>query len=68
MKIEGVIEMSIRDLGKIKWQPASFLPLAFDMQRLMFKDLERQLKPLIVEYEMEEFDQKMATQRRKTYR
>jgi hypothetical protein len=49
-------EMAIRDRGKIKWQPASFLPLAFEMQRSMFKDQERQSKPLVDEYEMEEFD------------
>jgi hypothetical protein len=48
--------MAIRDRGKLKWQPASFLPLAFEMQRSMFKDQERLPKPLIDENQSEEFD------------
>jgi hypothetical protein len=43
--------MVIRDRGKLKWQPASFLPLAFEMQREMFKNQERLSKPIIDEYE-----------------
>ena len=53
-------EMAIRDRGKIKWQPASFIPLAFEMQRSMYKDQERQPKPLIDEYVAEEFDQRIC--------
>ncbi len=52
--------MAIRDRGKIKWQPASFIPLAFEMQRTMYKDQERQPKPLIDEYEREEFDLRIS--------
>jgi hypothetical protein len=52
--------MVIRDRGKIKWQPASFMPLGFEMTRAMFKDQERQPKPLIDEYEKEDFDQRIA--------
>ncbi|MFB3166584.1 YolD-like family protein [Neobacillus sp. 179-C4.2 HS] len=52
--------MVIRDRGKIKWQPASFMPEAFAMTREMFKDEKRQAKPLIDEYETEEFDQRIA--------
>jgi hypothetical protein len=37
--------------------PASFIPLAFEMQRSMYNQ-KHQPKPLIDEYEMEEFDQK----------
>ena len=48
--------MAIRDRGKIKWQPASFMPLGFEMNRAMFKDQERTIKPLLDEYEKEEFD------------
>lgn len=33
---------NILDRGKIKWQPAFFLPLAFEMQPTMFKDQQRQ--------------------------
>lgn len=51
--------MVIRVRGKIKWQPASFIPLAYEIQRSMFKDQERQSKPIIDEYEMEEFYQRI---------
>jgi hypothetical protein len=52
--------MAIRDRGKIKWQPASFMPLGFEMNRAMFKDQERTMKPLLDEYEKEEFDRSIA--------
>ncbi|MBT2738286.1 YolD-like family protein [Bacillus sp. ISL-7] len=52
--------MAIRDRGKLKWQPASFMPLGFEMTRAMFKDQERQPKPLLDEYEREEFDQRIS--------
>ncbi|TWE08765.1 YolD-like protein [Neobacillus bataviensis] len=52
--------MAIRDRGKRKWQPASFLPLAFEMQREMFKDQERQVRPILDDYQVEEFDQRIC--------
>jgi hypothetical protein len=52
--------MTIRDRGKIKWQPASFMTLAFEMQREMFKVQERLPKPILDVYETEEFDQNIA--------
>jgi hypothetical protein len=52
--------MAIRDRGKMKWRPASFIPLGFEMTRAMFKDQERKLKPLLDEYEKEEFDRSIA--------
>jgi len=52
--------MKIRDRGKLKWQPASFLPLAFEMQREMFKDQERQAKPILDEYQSQEFDERIS--------
>ena len=52
--------MAIRDRGKLKWQPASFLPLAFEMQREMFKDQERQVKPILDEYQSQEFDERIC--------
>jgi hypothetical protein len=55
-----VTEMAIRDRGKLKWRPASFIPLAFEMQREMFKDQERLSKPILDVYETEEFDQNIA--------
>jgi hypothetical protein len=55
-----VIIVAIRDRGKIKWRPAAFMPLGFEMTRVMFKDQERQPKPLIEEYEKEDYDQRIA--------
>lgn len=52
--------MTIRDRGKLKWQPASFLPLAFEMQRDIFKDQERQPKPILDENQTEEFDLRIS--------
>lgn len=52
--------MAIRDRGKLKWQPTSFMPLAFEMQRGMFKDQERMPKPILDENETQEFDQHIA--------
>lgn len=52
--------MAIRDRGKLKWQPASFLPLAFEMTSEMFKDQARTAKPILDEYEREEFDLRIA--------
>ncbi|MFB3164424.1 YolD-like family protein [Neobacillus sp. 179-J 1A1 HS] len=36
------------------------MPLGFEMTRAMFKDQERKLKPLLDEYEKEEFDRSIA--------
>jgi hypothetical protein len=58
--MKEVTEMAIRDRDKLKWRPASFIPLAFEMQREMFKDQERLSKPLLDEYESEEFDKNIA--------
>ncbi|MEO2074837.1 MAG: YolD-like family protein [Bacillus sp. (in: firmicutes)] len=52
--------MAIRDRGKLKWAAASFLPMAFDMTREMYKDQERQAKPILDVYQTEEFDQRIA--------
>lgn len=52
--------MTIRERGKIKWQSASFIPLAFEMTNEMFKDQARQPKPILDEYQSEEFDLRIA--------
>ncbi|WP_251028409.1 YolD-like family protein [Bacillus sp. ISL-18] len=52
--------MAIRDRGKMKWQSASFLPLAFEMTREMFKDQARTAKPILDEHQTEEFDLRIA--------
>jgi hypothetical protein len=51
-----VVEMAIRDRGKLKWAPASFMPEGFAMTRAMFKDQVRQPRPILDEYQTEEFD------------
>lgn len=48
--------MAIRDRGKIKWNPASFMPEGFAMTREMYRDQARQAKPILDEYQTEEFD------------
>ncbi|MDR7075883.1 hypothetical protein J2Y03_000871 [Neobacillus niacini] len=52
--------MAIRDRGKMKWRPASFMPEGFAMTRALFKNQERQAKPLLDEYQTEEFDQRIG--------
>lgn len=52
--------MTIRDRGKIKWLAASFMPEAFAMTREMYRDAERQAKPLLDVYQAEEFDSRLA--------
>ncbi|MEH7301907.1 YolD-like family protein [Neobacillus drentensis] len=52
--------MTIRDRGKMKWQSASFLPLAFEMTREMFKDQARTARPILDEHQTEEFDLRIA--------
>lgn len=47
--------MAIRDHGILKWAPASFMSLGFEMTRKMFRDQERQARPLLDEYQVEEF-------------
>jgi hypothetical protein len=57
---KGDDAMAIRDRGKIKWAPASFMPEGFAMTRKMFKDQLRQVKPIIDDYEKEEFDRRIG--------
>ncbi|MEY2192837.1 YolD-like family protein [Neobacillus sp. BF23-41] len=52
--------MTIRDRGLIKWNAASFMPQVFEEQRAVFKDQEHQPRPLLSEFDMEEFDQCIA--------
>jgi hypothetical protein len=48
--------MTIRYRGKMKWQSASFIPLAFEMTNEMFKDQARTAKPILDQHQAEEFD------------
>jgi hypothetical protein len=52
--------MKIRDRGKMKWQAASFIPLTFEMTSEMFKDQARTAKPILDEYQAEEYYLRIA--------
>jgi hypothetical protein len=52
--------MAIRDRGIVKWQAAFQLPELAKTQRNFWRDTERQPKPIIDEYEAEEFDLRIA--------
>lgn len=51
--------MTIRDRGKLKWQSAFFMPEHVSMIRKLDKEELKQGKPLIDEYQIEEFEQKI---------
>jgi len=44
----------------MKWQSASFIPLASEMTSKMFKDQAWTAKPILDEYQAEEFDLRIA--------
>lgn len=52
--------MTLRDRGKLKWAPAAFLPEYTKMLRDLEWDYYRQQKPIIDEFQFEEFDQKIC--------
>ncbi|WML26269.1 YolD-like family protein [Neobacillus sp. OS1-33] len=52
--------MAIRDRGKKKWQGAFFMPEQVKAQNELWRDAQRQLKPIMDEYEKEEFDQRIS--------
>ncbi|MEH7308064.1 YolD-like family protein [Neobacillus drentensis] len=52
--------MTIRDRGKVKWQFAFGMPELIKAQRELWRDSERIEKPLIDDYQAEEFDQRIA--------
>ncbi|MCM3708634.1 MULTISPECIES: YolD-like family protein [Cytobacillus] len=51
--------MPLKDRGKIKWQPAHFMPEHRAMLRKLEKEQMAQNKPLIDEYELEEYENKV---------
>ncbi|QYF83544.1 YolD-like family protein [Brevibacterium sp. PAMC21349] len=52
--------MTLRDRGKLKWAPAAFLPEYTKMLRDLDTDYYRQQKPIIDEFQFEEFDQRIC--------
>jgi hypothetical protein len=55
-----VNKMAIQDRGKKKWQFAFGMPELIKAQRNLWIDQERMKKPIIDEYEKEEFDQRIC--------
>ncbi|WMX58110.1 YolD-like family protein [Peribacillus sp. R9-11] len=51
--------MSIKDRGKLKWQPAMMLPEYVKLLNAVNKDYYRQQKPALDEYQLEEFENKI---------
>ncbi|MEH6992912.1 YolD-like family protein [Neobacillus drentensis] len=48
--------MAIRDRGVKKWQGAFFMPEQAKMHREIWRDDQRQAKPILDDYQTEEFD------------
>lgn len=59
--------VAIRDRGKIKWKSAFFMPEHVAMLREIRKDDEREDKPILDEYQVEELEQKMLAAMEYTY-
>lgn len=51
--------MPLKDRGKIKWQPAHFMPEHRAMLRKLETEQMAQNKPLIDEYELEDYENKI---------
>lgn len=52
--------MAIRDRGKMKWQGAFFMPEHVKMLREIERDMMRMQKPLLDEYQIEEFERQVC--------
>ncbi|MFD5851125.1 YolD-like family protein [Cytobacillus pseudoceanisediminis] len=52
--------MAIRDRGKMKWQGAFFMPEHVKMLREIERDMRRMQKPLLDEYQIEEFERQVC--------
>lgn len=52
--------MAIRDRGKLKWQGAFFMPEHVKMLREIERDMQRMQKPLLDEYQIEEFERQVC--------
>ncbi|WP_409304892.1 YolD-like family protein [Peribacillus sp. SCS-155] len=51
--------MSIRDRGKIKWNGAFFMPEHIKMLNELKSDYYKTMKPVLDEYQIQEFENKM---------
>lgn len=52
--------MAIRDRGKLKWQSAFFMPEHVKMLKDLNTDDQKVGKPILDEYQIEEFEQKFC--------
>jgi hypothetical protein len=52
--------MNYRDRGIKKWQQAFFMPEQFSKLRKFWNDSERITKPILDQYQVEEFDNKIG--------
>lgn len=52
--------MTIRDRGKLKWQSAFFMPEHVKMLQDLNTDDQKVDKPIIDEYQLEDFEQKIC--------
>ncbi|MFF2591037.1 YolD-like family protein [Peribacillus butanolivorans] len=57
--MNGVVPMSLKDRGNIKWKSAMFLPEHVKLLKNLNKDYYRQAKPILDEYQIEEFENKI---------
>ena len=58
-RMNGDVLMSLRDRGNIKWQSAMMLPEHVKMLKNLKLDYYRQDKPIVDEYQLEEFKSKI---------
>lgn len=57
---ERMVSMKIRDRGKLKFLPAHFMPEHRALLRELARDELRQQRPLLDEYEIQEFEQRIC--------
>ena len=60
--------MTIRDRGKLKWQSAFFMPEHVKMLQDLDTDDQKIDKPIIDEYQIEEFEQRICLAMEYSYR
>lgn len=57
----------IRDRGKIKWQGAFFMPEHVKMLRELRNDYHKSSKPILDEYQVTDFEQKLCLAMERTH-
>jgi hypothetical protein len=62
-----MVSMRIRDRGKLKFMPAHFMPEHRALLRKLARDELRQPRPLLDEYEIQEFENRICYAMEYTY-